>query len=81
MKNLKRSANDQYSEREAAEILGITISRLHELLDEHVFNEGSRRPASIEFASSDLLLLNYWQKNSSSREGRVLQMPNKKEEQ
>ncbi len=79
MKNLKRSANDQYSEAEAADMLGITVSRLHELLDEHVFNEGSRRPASIEFTTSDLLLLNYWQKNPPApRRNRVLQMPAKR---
>jgi hypothetical protein len=79
MKNLKRSATDQYSEAEAAETLGITLARLHELLDEHIFNEGTPRPSAIEFTSSDLLLLNYWQKNSRvPRNNQVLQMPRKK---
>ncbi len=79
MKNLKRSANDQYNEEEAAERLGITVGRLHQLLDEHVFNEGSRRPSSIEFTSSDLLLLNYWQKNPRvPKKHQLLQMPSKK---
>jgi hypothetical protein len=78
--NLKRSANDQYSEAEAADILGISLSRLYDLLDEHVFNEGSRRPASIEFTSSDLLLLNFWHKNSHMpTENNLLQMPRKEE--
>lgn len=78
MKDLKRSANDQYSEAEAAEQLGISVSRLHELLDEYIFNEGTGRPSSIEFNSSDLLLLNYWQKNPRVKKAnRVLQMPRK----
>jgi hypothetical protein len=79
MKNLKAFADHVYSEAEAAAALGITVSRLHELLDEYIFNQGSPRPPSIEFTSSDLLLLNYWHKNSSTpRDRRVLQMPRKK---
>lgn len=78
MKNLKTSSTDQYSEVEAAEILGISVSRLHELLDEHVFNEGSKRPAIIEFTSADLQLLDYWQKNQSEpKKNRVIEMPSK----
>lgn len=60
MSNVNRSSQESYSESEAAAALGISISRLHDLLDQHVFTGGNRRPASIEFTSSDLLLLGYW---------------------
>jgi hypothetical protein len=79
MNNLNPSHSDQYSEAEAAQMLGISIPRLHALLDEYVFNEGSSRPPCIEFTSSDILLLNYWLKTASApKAGRVLQMPRKR---
>jgi len=64
----KAVTKDYYSETEAARALGITIARLHQLLDRYVFNVGTSRPPNIEFASSDLLLLSYWNKESSSPE-------------
>jgi hypothetical protein len=59
----KPVARECYSESEAARSLGISIARLHELLDRYVFNEGTRRPSDIEFSTSDILLLAYWQKD------------------
>jgi len=56
---------DYYSEAEAAHMLGISIARLYQLLDQYVFNVGSRRPPNIEFTGSELLLLSYWNKESS----------------
>ena len=47
-------------------MLGISIARLHHLLDQYIFNVGSRRPPDLEFTSSDLLLLSYWNKESPS---------------
>jgi hypothetical protein len=49
-----------YSEHEAARWLGITLTRLHELLDQNIFNDGSRRPQNLQFNNGDLLLLSYW---------------------
>ena len=57
---------DLYSEAEAAHMLGISIARLHQLLDQYVFNVGSRRPPNIEFTSGELLLLSYWNRESHS---------------
>jgi len=57
---------EYYSEAEAARVLGISIARLHQLLDHYVFNVGTSRPPNIEFTSSELLLLSYWNKESSS---------------
>jgi hypothetical protein len=62
----KAVTKDYYSEAEAARMLGISIARLHQLLDQHIFNVGSRRPPNIEFTSSELLLLSYWNKESSA---------------
>jgi hypothetical protein len=62
----KAVTKDHYSEAEAARVLGISIARLHQLLDQYVFNVGSVRPPDIEFTSSELLLLSYWSKESSS---------------
>ena len=76
MPNPKPSPQDSDSEAEAAAALGITVSRLHELLDKHVFTQGQKRPDSIEFTSSDLLLLNYWnQDNKAAGAHEVIQMP------
>ena len=60
----KAVTKDYYSEAEAARMLEITIARLHKLLDQYMFNAGSQRPPDLEFNSSDLLLLSYWNKES-----------------
>jgi hypothetical protein len=65
----KAVTNDFYSEVEAARMLGISIARLHQLLDQYVFNVGTRRPLNIEFTGSELLLLSYWNKESPSSGG------------
>lgn len=69
----KRYDNDYYSEAEAAQMLGISISRLHMLLDENVFNDGSKRPQDLKLLPSDLLLLEFW--NRSTENPKVLRMP------
>jgi len=62
---LKVARRDSFSEAEAAQSLGITTFELHQLLDRFIFNEGTPRPANIEFTSSDLLLLAYWNEESN----------------
>jgi hypothetical protein len=69
----KAVTKDYYSEAEAARMLGISIAGLHQLLDRYVFNVGSRRPPNIEFTSSELLLLSYWTKESTSTSAGSLQ--------
>ncbi len=64
---------DSYTETEAAAILGITIERLHRLLDENIFNDGSKRPPDLILRSSDLVLLEFW--NRSTENPNVLRMP------
>lgn len=64
MAKLKRSTKELYSEAEAAAALGISISRLHQLLDQYIFTNGNRRPEAIQFTASDLLLLSYWSNDS-----------------
>ena len=61
-----------YTEADAAELLNITVSRLHILLDEHVFSDGSR-PANLIFRPSDILLLEIWARNTKA--AKVLKMP------
>lgn len=56
----KAARKDSYTEPEAAQALGITVSRLHQILDRYIFNDGRRRPANLEFNGSDLLLFAYW---------------------
>lgn len=74
MSNLKRSPKDWYTEVEAATALGVTIARLHQLLDQHIFTDGAKRPRSIEFTPSDLLLLSYWNSSTDSPPGQVILM-------
>jgi hypothetical protein len=79
MAKLKRSTKEQYTESEAAAALGITVNHLHELLDKYIFNSGNKRPPSIQFTGSDLLLLSYWShdaKRPVTRE--VITMPKRK---
>jgi hypothetical protein len=78
MSNLKRWPKDSYTEREAAAMLGVTLARLHQLLDEHIFTDGGERPSSIEFTSSDLLLLSYWNSSTESPALEVIPMPHRK---
>lgn len=62
-----------YSEAEAAGYLRISVARLHSLLDEHIFNDGSLRPEDLTFCESDLILLGFWMK--SEENPKVVRMP------
>jgi hypothetical protein len=62
-----------YSETEAALMLGISLARLHALLDEHVFNDGSERPDGLQLKPSDLVLLRFWHRNM--QDSKVIRMP------
>jgi len=75
MSNVNRSSQELYSESEAAAELGISIARLHELLDHYIFTAGNIRPRSIEFTASDLLLLGYWNNLSQPPASKVIPMP------
>lgn len=79
MAKLKRSTKELYNEAEAATALGISVIRLHELLDQYIFTSGVQRPHALQFTSNDLLLLSYWSndaKRPSSHE--VITMPKRK---
>jgi len=76
MPRLSRSTKDHvYTEAEAAAALGVTVARLHEILDEHIFTKGNVRPAAIRFTGSDLLLLGYWCNSQRATSGEVIMMP------
>lgn len=62
-----------YTEQEIANLLGISIEHLHELLDEHIFNDGTSRPAELTFTNSELILLGFWHKEEPNP--KVLRMP------
>ncbi len=74
--NTKQPVQQQqefYTETEAAEVLGISVTRLRYLLDEHVFNDGIPRPDEITITYSDLLLLGFWQRSTPNP--KVVRMP------
>lgn len=71
--DVNRPVRESFSEVEAARELGISIKRLHSLLDEYVFNDGTPRPPDIELTSPDLLLLKYW--NRCMPDQKVVCMP------
>jgi hypothetical protein len=71
-KSLKPS-NEFYSEVKAAEYLRISIERLHSLLDEHIFNDGSLRPNGLSFCDADLVLLEFWLR--SQENPKIIRMP------
>ncbi len=62
-----------YTEQEAADVLGISVSRLQLLLDENVFNDGGTRPRDIELTASDILLLRFW--NRALPPQKIMHMP------
>jgi hypothetical protein len=64
---------EMYTEQEAADILDISVSRLHALLDENIFNDGSPRPADLSFTSQEILLLGFWQRSRPNP--KVVRMP------
>lgn len=70
-----KAAKDYYSEAEAAAELKISVERLHGLLDRKLFNDGSARPASVTFQSTDLILLRFWLEQDQPK---LIQMPPRK---
>jgi hypothetical protein len=62
-----------YSEVEAANLLGITIERLHQLLDENIFNDGSKRPSNVMLRYADLVLLAFWERGTANP--KIIRMP------
>ena len=68
------AAEDEFfTEQEAADLLGISIERLHFLLDENVFNDGSKRPRDLELHRSDIVLLQFWDR--STENPKIVRMP------
>jgi hypothetical protein len=79
MPRLSRVMKDRvYDEKEAAAALGITVSRLHEVLDQHIFTAGNPRPQALQFTSNDLLLLGYWSSAQRTSSHEVITMPKRK---
>jgi hypothetical protein len=72
MQNMNETC-EMYSEQEVADLLDITISRLHDLLDQHIFNEGTPRPENLTFTNSELVLLGFWQRTQPNP--KVVRMP------
>jgi hypothetical protein len=79
MAKLRRSTNEMYSEVEAAVALGISVRRLHQLLDQYIFTNGNQRPQALQFTSGDLLLLSYWNNDANPpATHEVITMPKRK---
>ena len=73
MKNNFQPLKSLYTETEAADFLGISLTRLHMILDQNLFNDGSERPANVTFQASDLVLLRFW--NRTMPNPKVVRMP------
>jgi len=67
-----KTTKEFYTEQEAAAELKISVDRLHHLLDRKLFNDGSSRPASVSFQSTDLILLRFWLEQDQPK---LIQMP------
>lgn len=72
MEQAVRMNKESYSEQEAAEALGITVTRVQLLLDEYVFQDGLGRPAEIRLLPTDLILLSIWDKEAPTN---IVRMP------
>jgi hypothetical protein len=55
-----KPSNRLYSEQEAADLLGVSLFQLRNVLDRHVFNDIYPRPERVQLLYSDVLLLEYW---------------------
>ncbi len=65
-----------YSEVEAAQALGISLMRLQLLLDEHLFDAATPRPAAgVTFRRSDLVVVGFWHRSTPN--SKVVRMPNR----
>ena len=73
MKTSAQSQKLQYTEKEAATELGISLIRLHQVLDEHIFNDGTDRPPEMLFQPSDLVLLSFWERSLPN--SKIVRMP------
>ena len=73
MRMMLKPDKDSYSEVEASQTLGLSVERLHLLLNENVFNDGSSRPENITFRPSDLILLEFWHKTMGDK--KIVRMP------
>ncbi len=62
-----------YTEAEAAQALNITLGRLRQLLDEHVFNDGKARPEQLNLRLSDVILLEFWDRSTPNP--KIVRMP------
>lgn len=73
MQNVERPFKQFYTESEAALLLEISVTRLHLLLDEHIFNDGSERPETLLLQASDLVLLRFWHRSTPN--SKIIRMP------
>ena len=64
---------DYYTEAEAAQALNISLPRLRQLLDEHVFNDGKPRPEQLSFRLADIILLEFWDRSTPNP--KIVRMP------
>ncbi len=64
---------ESYTEAEAAQALNISVGRLRQLLDEHVFNDGKPRPGEIHLRLSDIILLEFWDRSTPNP--KIVRMP------
>lgn len=71
-----KSVKEFYTETEAAQALGISMARLHHLLDEHLFDDATPRPEEgVTFRPSDLVVLGFWHRSTPNP--KVVRMPNR----
>ncbi len=64
---------EYYTEVEAAQVLNISLSRLRQLLDEHIFNDGKPRPEQLSFRLADIILLEFWDRSTPNP--KIVRMP------
>ena len=66
MNNWLKPSKVFYSEIEAAGYLNISVERLHSLLDEHIFNDGTDRPSDLSFCEADLVVMEFWMRSQEN---------------
>jgi hypothetical protein len=60
MTNLRQLEKRSYTNVEVAELLGIPLETLHQLLRVKVFPEDAADPATIRFLPQDIVMIECW---------------------
>lgn len=70
------SGKEYFTEAEVSKLLGISLERLHGLLDQNIFFDGMQKPSPLYFRPADVVMIEIWHRNTQPLN--VLNMPHRR---